>query len=389
MPERGFATETWDSDEWFQELSERQRYLFIYLWTNSHCNQAGLYHITLSTVSFATKIPKNELPDLINSLSPKVKWWPEDNLIWVQNFIKRQSKSSKFLAAAAKSLTTITNNKAIQELLDYNQRRYSISIPYGYYIDKISILTRVSASVPDTVPVSAPRESSLFSDSLFSLDELNTVLEQLPPAVDRLAEHEAIKQMIADVGLRKGYIVLSEYATEKGRIDLCWLDRNDAVVAAFEIDFRTPRDKSLEKLGALRCANACVILRSNQQPTRVKLEQIPRSSLETEETLCEGDQEIISVWSSVKGVDMSPADASALVTRLRTEFPDVDILAESKAWAARKISEPLLKGSRPSQQIWNWMRKAREFSAERRQREQGKDTRPKVHPREAYRSRGW
>ena len=98
MPERGFATETWDSDEWFQELSRDQRYLFIYLWTNNHCNQAGLYHITLSTISFATKIPKEELPELLNSLVPKAIWYPEDNLIWVKNFIKRQSKSSKFLA---------------------------------------------------------------------------------------------------------------------------------------------------------------------------------------------------------------------------------------------------------------------------------------------------
>jgi len=97
MPERGFATETWDSDEWFQELSRDQRYLFIYLWTNNHCNQAALYHITLTTIAFEAKVPKEELPELLNSLSPKVIWYPTENLIWVKNFIKRQSKSSKFL----------------------------------------------------------------------------------------------------------------------------------------------------------------------------------------------------------------------------------------------------------------------------------------------------
>jgi len=285
MPERGFATETWDSDEWFQELSERQRYLFIYLWTNSHCNQAGLYHITLSTVSFATKIPKYELPELIFSLEPKVKWWPEDNLIWVKNFIKRQSKSSKFLAAAAKSLMTVKTMSAIQELLDYNMRRYSISIPYQYYIDRVSILTRVSVPVPDTG--SGP---------------------------------------VSDKGEGEGV---------------------------------------------------------------VKREQTPRSRLETEETLYEGDQEIISVWCSVKGFDMPPADASALVATLRTEFPDVDILAESKTWAARKLTEPLEKDSRPSQQIWNFMRKARQFTRERSQREQGKGQKAKVRPREAFRGGKW
>lgn len=152
MPERGFATETWDSDEWFQELSRDQRYLFLYLWTNNHCNQAALYYITLTTIAFEAKFSKEELPELLSSLSPKVIWYPAENLIWVKNFIKRQSKSSKFLAAVAKSLTSIHNNGAIKELLDYNLQRYSISIPYQYYMDRVSILTRVTAS--DTGPVS-------------------------------------------------------------------------------------------------------------------------------------------------------------------------------------------------------------------------------------------
>ncbi|MBA7506570.1 hypothetical protein ES706_05262 [subsurface metagenome] len=284
MPERGFATETWDSDEWFQELSERQRYFFIYLWTNSHCNQAGLYHITLPTISFTTKIPKEELPDLIRSLAPKVKWYPEENLIWVKNFIKRQSKSSKFLAAAAKSLTSIHHNGAIKELLEYNLNRYSISIPYQYYMNRISILTRVTASA---------------SDSVSDADK--------------------------EIGVVKG-------EGETG-------------------------------------------------------ESIPPSESEIEESLSEGDREVILVWRSVKGFDLDESAAAELVARLRTEFPDIDILAESKAWAARKLSEPLKPGSRPSAQIWNWMRKAREFAQERRSSEQGKHQRAKVHPREAYRGK--
>ncbi len=153
MPERGFASETWDSDGWFQELNIEQRYLFIYTWTNNHCNQAGLYHITLTTVSNETKISKTDLPGLLQSLTPKVVWYPDSNLIWVKNFLKRQAKSSKFLAAAAKSLTQVKDGEAVRELLQYNLSRYSISIPYQYYIDKVSILTRVTVPVPDTVTV--------------------------------------------------------------------------------------------------------------------------------------------------------------------------------------------------------------------------------------------
>jgi|GEM_PF-5725297 len=171
MPERAFLTETWDSDEWFQELAILSRYLFIYLWTNDHCNQAGLYHITPSTISFATKIPKSDLPDLFTTLAPKVKWYPDHNLVWVKNFLKRQSKSPKFLAAAAKSLTTIHHNGAIKELLDYNLQRYSISIPYQYYIDKLSIFTRGSASASVSSSVSEKEEGVVKGKGELSIEE--------------------------------------------------------------------------------------------------------------------------------------------------------------------------------------------------------------------------
>jgi len=103
MPERGFLTETWD-DDWFQVLSRDQRYLFIYLWTNNHCNQAGLYQLTLVTIAFETKLDKAELPSLLKSLSPKVEWYPKLNLIWVKNFLRHQTKSPKFIIAAIRAL---------------------------------------------------------------------------------------------------------------------------------------------------------------------------------------------------------------------------------------------------------------------------------------------
>lgn len=104
MPERGFATETWTEDSWFQALSLEQRYVFIYLWTNNHCKQAGVYSTPLATMAWETKIEQDDLIKLIKSLSPKVEWYPERNIIWVKNFLRRQAKSSKFVIAALKNL---------------------------------------------------------------------------------------------------------------------------------------------------------------------------------------------------------------------------------------------------------------------------------------------
>lgn len=149
MPERGFDTGFW-SDPFVQKLPQESKTLFAYLWTNDHCNPAGLYEITPMTIAFETGLSLADIPAFFESIKPKVIWYPEENLVWVKNFIKRQSKSSKFLAAVAKSLISIHNNGAVRELLDYNLQRYSISIPYQYYMDRLSILTRATVSVSGT-----------------------------------------------------------------------------------------------------------------------------------------------------------------------------------------------------------------------------------------------
>ncbi len=288
MPERGFDTGFW-SDTFIQKLPSEGKLLYAYLWTNSHCNQAGLYEITPETIAFETKLSEANIPALLEILKPKVVWYRDENLVWVKNFIKKQSKSPKFLAAAAKSLTAIHHNEAIKELLNYNLQRYGISIPYQYYMDMVSI---PSISVSNTVSVSNSGSKG--------------------------------------VRVVKG----------KGRKS----ENND----------------------------------------------IPPSESEIEESLSEGDREIISVWCSVEGLALNEVAAKQLVASLRTEFPDLDILAESKAWAARKLSEPLGRGSRPSAQIWNWMRKAREFAQERRKNEQAKGQRVKgARPASDFQGRKW
>ena len=84
----------------------------------------------------------------------------------------------------------------------------------------------------------------------------------------------------------------------------------------------------------------------------------------------DNEREIIGVLRKA-GVLESSGVCVELLRRAKAEFPFVDLLAESKAWAARKLSEPLTKRSRPLGQLWNWFRKADEFRKERR----GKDRR--------------
>ena|GEM_PF-2485428 len=80
-----------------------------------------------------------------------------------------------------------------------------------------------------------------------------------------------------------------------------------------------------------------------------------------------GDEEVLAVWLEVKGFPRDSNEATRFLNKLRAEFPNVDILEESKTWAAAKLSMPLTKRSMPFKQLRAWMMKARQFQEERQE----------------------
>lgn len=136
MPERSIDTGIWEHED-FQQLTPLARLLHIYLFSNSHCNQAGLYKITPITIAFETGIPITEVEPLLEALKPlKIIWYPETKLVWVKNFVRRQCHAPKFLIAVAKCLGTIHDQQLVTDYLAYNRK---LGIPYQYPIDRLSI----------------------------------------------------------------------------------------------------------------------------------------------------------------------------------------------------------------------------------------------------------
>jgi hypothetical protein len=155
MAYRSFSTETWQ-DPWFEQLSVKSKLLFIYLWTNDVCNQAGCYQISSRRAEFETSI---KLQDTIKELIPKVEWFQEQQVVWVKSFFKRQCANEKFALSAIRSLYCIP--KKIAELWGIHNvsilEKYGIdtvSIPYACHIDTLCV--SVTDTDTDTVPGTGP-----------------------------------------------------------------------------------------------------------------------------------------------------------------------------------------------------------------------------------------
>lgn len=153
MAYRSFSTGTWQ-DPWFETLSPHAKLLFIYLWTNDVCNQAGLYQISLRRVEFETGIKPQPV---LKSLLPKTEYFSAPEIIWVKNFFKKQCANEKFALAAIRSLYCIPK-EIVEKFTQYNAvliEKYGIdtvSIPYKTEFDTLCESVTGTGTDTDTGP---------------------------------------------------------------------------------------------------------------------------------------------------------------------------------------------------------------------------------------------
>ena len=131
MPQRMIDSDYW-SRESIQPLSWDAKAFYLYLMTNQHIKASGVYHITEKTICFDTELPGEKIQPLFTELASKVKWFKDQNIVWVMNFVYRQSRSPKFIQAVSKHLTELNLNGIAKEVIKYNMEKYDLSIPYPY-----------------------------------------------------------------------------------------------------------------------------------------------------------------------------------------------------------------------------------------------------------------
>lgn len=126
MPTRRDVSDDFHDRPHTRDLSSGAIHLNFYLFTNPHTGRAGLYYIALDTLAHGIKRPEEEIPGFLKEIEDvgRIKWWQEDGLIWVKNFIKRNIKSDTWLKGVATDLKGVGNKDAVQELLDYYLTEY-------------------------------------------------------------------------------------------------------------------------------------------------------------------------------------------------------------------------------------------------------------------------
>ncbi len=207
MPQRGIDTKLWYHSD-FESISIPGKLLFIYLCTSPRGNQSGLYKITSKGISDDTGLMKSALPGLLDELKKMdIEWFPDQQIVWVKNFLKHQAHSPQFLIATARCLTEIHDNNLIKRYLDYNN---TLTIPYQYPNDTLppsvvsSQLSVVSSQKTD-IRVDKPPKVSKQKYGKFQNVSLTS------------EEHNKLLTLLEDKGVKDIIERLSGYIASTGK----------------------------------------------------------------------------------------------------------------------------------------------------------------------------
>ena len=124
MAYRSISTTTWQ-DPWFESITPKAKLAFLYLWTNDVCNQAGFYRVSEKRINFEIGF---KFAEVVEELKPKINWYPDESIIWVKAFFKRQCGNEKFMVGAFNCLCEFQENH-ISNWFAYNKEHILIRCP--------------------------------------------------------------------------------------------------------------------------------------------------------------------------------------------------------------------------------------------------------------------
>lgn len=89
------------TDPKFQQLDQESRYLFIYLLTNPHLTESGLYTLTFATASFESGIDQKRIKNTFERLieSGLVRYDIKNHVVWIVNYLKYQRPNGKVVVS--------------------------------------------------------------------------------------------------------------------------------------------------------------------------------------------------------------------------------------------------------------------------------------------------
>lgn len=105
------------NDPYIEELSHRDKLLYIYLFTCPHVNNLGVVEVSQKKIAFETGLPIHEVKDGLSRMREDGKVMLDGTTIWLVNFVKHQTTTSPKIIQSCKKLMSSLSSEIIKKEL--------------------------------------------------------------------------------------------------------------------------------------------------------------------------------------------------------------------------------------------------------------------------------
>lgn len=96
------------TDSWFYDLDHKHKLFFIYLFSNSRANIAGIYELPMPVMAAESQLAPDEIADAFDVFSKSGKAFYEDGVVWVKNLRQyHETQSPRLQKGIQKELDNI------------------------------------------------------------------------------------------------------------------------------------------------------------------------------------------------------------------------------------------------------------------------------------------
>jgi hypothetical protein len=136
---------TFWSDPFILELTPEEKYFYLYLMTNPHTTQCGVYELPSRIIELETGYNRETIAKLLNRFEGygKIKYDDKTTEVFLVNWLKFNLTSSpKVIGCIRRELENVKNDgfrrQISRQLTEKEKKKDRVSIGYGYGIDTLS-----------------------------------------------------------------------------------------------------------------------------------------------------------------------------------------------------------------------------------------------------------
>jgi len=195
----------WEDPDILETFSRDERYFFLYLMTNPHTTQCGIYKLTYAHMELETGFEREELCTLLDDFEnkyQKIRYNPATREIAIRNWLKyNYSKSPKVQTCIKREIKEVKDRSLIPYILqilremqqdisidtlliEYTNSINSVGIPTLQSVDTVSIPTLQTEKKNKKNNNNIRRTEEEFKDS--SLQNPKNPKNQKPPTDEEL-----------------------------------------------------------------------------------------------------------------------------------------------------------------------------------------------------------